>query len=140
MSFGGRLTLVRSVLGSLLLYYFSLFRVPSSVIGALERVRKNFFWGGLREGKKFHGLNEIRVESDALWCKVIKSIYGSDGVFEGSRVRYGGVCTNIIRNGHELDELDRGFVNHFCKEVGDGLNTTSGRKIGQRNGIIVIVP
>ncbi|GKB92679.1 reverse transcriptase domain, reverse transcriptase zinc-binding domain protein [Tanacetum coccineum] len=43
MSFGGRLMLVKSVLGSLPLYYFSLFRVPSSVIGALERVQKNFF-------------------------------------------------------------------------------------------------
>ncbi|GJY39956.1 reverse transcriptase domain, reverse transcriptase zinc-binding domain protein [Tanacetum coccineum] len=75
MYFSGRLTLVRSVLGSLPL-----------------------------------------VESDALWCKVIKSIYGSDGVFEGSHVRYGGVWADIIRNGHELDELDRGFVNHFCKE------------------------
>nr|GFA75896.1 putative RNA-directed DNA polymerase, eukaryota, reverse transcriptase zinc-binding domain protein [Tanacetum cinerariifolium] len=47
MSFGGRLTLVKFVLGSLPLYYFSMFRVPSSVIMALERVRKNFFWGGL---------------------------------------------------------------------------------------------
>ena len=43
MSFGGRLTLVKSVLGSLPLYYFSLFRVPSCVINQLERVRRDFF-------------------------------------------------------------------------------------------------
>ncbi|GJX96216.1 RNA-directed DNA polymerase, eukaryota, reverse transcriptase zinc-binding domain protein [Tanacetum coccineum] len=47
MSFGGRLTLVKSILGSLPLYYFSMFRILSSVILALERVRKNFFWGGV---------------------------------------------------------------------------------------------
>ena len=52
MSFGGRLTLVKSVLGSLPLYYFSMFRVPLSVLNALESVRKKFFWGGLGEGKK----------------------------------------------------------------------------------------
>ena len=32
MSFGGRLTLVKLVLGSLPFYYFSMFRVPVSVI------------------------------------------------------------------------------------------------------------
>lgn len=46
MSFGGRLTLVRSVLGSIPLYYFSLFRAPVSVSKTLERIRRNFFWGG----------------------------------------------------------------------------------------------
>ncbi|GJS88150.1 hypothetical protein Tco_0770786 [Tanacetum coccineum] len=37
MSFGSRLTLVKSA------------------IGALEKVRKNFFWGGLGEGENFMG-------------------------------------------------------------------------------------
>ena len=52
LSFGGRLTLVRSVLGSLSLYYFSMFRAPASVIQKLERVRKNFFWGGGGDSRK----------------------------------------------------------------------------------------
>ena len=52
MSFGGRLTLVKSVLGSLPLYYFSMFRVPSGVINNLERIRKDFFWGGVGDSKK----------------------------------------------------------------------------------------
>ena len=38
MSFGGRLTLVKSVLGSLPLYYFSMFRVPLSVMKQLESI------------------------------------------------------------------------------------------------------
>ncbi|KAJ9567283.1 hypothetical protein OSB04_003249 [Centaurea solstitialis] len=45
LSFGGRLSLVKSVLSSLPLYYFSLFHAPVSVIKLLERVRSNFFWG-----------------------------------------------------------------------------------------------
>lgn len=44
MSFGGRLTLIKSVLGSLLLYYFSMFHVPSCVINQLESIRRDFFW------------------------------------------------------------------------------------------------
>lgn len=46
ISFGGRLTLVKSVLGSLPLYFFSLFHAPSGVLKELERVRSRFFWGG----------------------------------------------------------------------------------------------
>ncbi|GJZ71682.1 hypothetical protein Tco_0635533 [Tanacetum coccineum] len=52
MSFEGRLTLVKLALGSLPLYYFSMFRVPLSVLKNLERIRKNFFWGGVGEGKR----------------------------------------------------------------------------------------
>ncbi|GJT01529.1 kinase RLK-Pelle-LRR-XI-1 family protein, partial [Tanacetum coccineum] len=48
---------------------------------------------------------------------VIKSIYGCDGGFEGSRVRYGGVWADIIEMTREkFDGLDRGFVIHFCNE------------------------
>ncbi|XP_071713177.1 uncharacterized protein [Rutidosis leptorrhynchoides] len=39
MSFGGRLTLIKSVLSSLPLYFFSLFRAPSTVINQLESIR-----------------------------------------------------------------------------------------------------
>ncbi|XP_071728387.1 uncharacterized protein [Rutidosis leptorrhynchoides] len=46
MSVGGRLILIKSVLSSLPLYYFSLFRAPQCVIKLLESVRRNFFWGG----------------------------------------------------------------------------------------------
>ncbi|GKD96227.1 hypothetical protein Tco_1380124, partial [Tanacetum coccineum] len=39
ISFVGRLTLVKSVLGSLALYFFSLFRAPMSVLKNLESLR-----------------------------------------------------------------------------------------------------
>ncbi|KAJ9536053.1 hypothetical protein OSB04_un000779 [Centaurea solstitialis] len=51
ISFGGRLTLVKSVLGSLSLYFFSLFRAPSGVIRELESIRNRFFWGKGENGK-----------------------------------------------------------------------------------------
>ncbi|XP_071708174.1 uncharacterized protein [Rutidosis leptorrhynchoides] len=46
------LTLVKSVLNSLPLYYFSIYRAPSCVIKELERVRRNFFWGGNNNDNK----------------------------------------------------------------------------------------
>ncbi|GKE48453.1 reverse transcriptase domain, reverse transcriptase zinc-binding domain protein, partial [Tanacetum coccineum] len=88
MSFGGRLTLVKSVLGSLPLYYFLLFRVLSSVISALERVRKK------------------------ILLRVIKSIYGSDGGFEGSCVRW---KWNVDDKGlFSVKVLSRYIVNVFA--------------------------
>nr|GEY08021.1 putative ribonuclease H protein At1g65750 family [Tanacetum cinerariifolium] len=46
LSIGGRLTLIKFVLGSLGIYYLSIFRAPDSVLQNLERIRSNFFWGG----------------------------------------------------------------------------------------------
>ncbi|GKD58971.1 hypothetical protein Tco_1296480 [Tanacetum coccineum] len=45
LSVRGRLTLIKSVLGSLPIYYLSLFKAPLSVIKTLEAIRCNFFWG-----------------------------------------------------------------------------------------------
>ncbi|GKA73672.1 putative RNA-directed DNA polymerase, eukaryota, reverse transcriptase zinc-binding domain protein [Tanacetum coccineum] len=45
LSIGGRLTLIKSILGSLPIYYFSLFKAPQKVINTLESIRCRFFWG-----------------------------------------------------------------------------------------------
>ena len=47
--FGARLVLIKSVLGSLGLYYFLIFKAPMKVIDALESIRSRFFWG-LKDG------------------------------------------------------------------------------------------
>ncbi|GKD32458.1 RNA-directed DNA polymerase, eukaryota, reverse transcriptase zinc-binding domain protein [Tanacetum coccineum] len=52
LSIGGRLTLIKSVLGSLGIYYLSIFRAPELVLNDLERIQTNFFWGGNQDGKK----------------------------------------------------------------------------------------
>nr|GEU37394.1 reverse transcriptase domain, reverse transcriptase zinc-binding domain protein [Tanacetum cinerariifolium] len=45
LSIGGRSTLITSVLGSLGVYYISLFPMPKQVNKRLESLRANFFWG-----------------------------------------------------------------------------------------------
>nr|GEV11902.1 hypothetical protein [Tanacetum cinerariifolium] len=49
---GGRLTLIKSILGSLGVYYFSTFMAPKKVINQLEGIRRIFFWGGSLDDNK----------------------------------------------------------------------------------------
>nr|GEV22641.1 RNA-directed DNA polymerase, eukaryota [Tanacetum cinerariifolium] len=70
LSVGGRLTLLKSVLGSSPLYNMSIFKVPKQVLNIMESLRRNFFngvqegdrkiawvkWSKLLASKKFKGL------------------------------------------------------------------------------------
>ncbi|GJU37056.1 hypothetical protein Tco_1185410 [Tanacetum coccineum] len=64
LSYGGRLTLLKSVLGALGVYYFLLFKVSKSVITYLEKLRRNFFWGGTLDCNKLSWI---------VWNKVCSS-------------------------------------------------------------------
>lgn len=46
LSFGGRLTLSKAVLGSLPSYFMSIFVSPMGVLESLEKIRRQFLWGG----------------------------------------------------------------------------------------------
>ncbi|KAJ0597676.1 putative RNA-directed DNA polymerase [Helianthus annuus] len=52
LSFGGRITLVRSVLNALPTYYFSLYKAPVGVIKKLEKLRGDFLWGSTPDKDK----------------------------------------------------------------------------------------
>ncbi|GJS96704.1 RNA-directed DNA polymerase, eukaryota [Tanacetum coccineum] len=45
LSIGGRLTLLKSVLGSTPIYSMSLYKVPKSVLHSMEVIRRKFFYG-----------------------------------------------------------------------------------------------
>nr|GEU66210.1 RNA-directed DNA polymerase, eukaryota, reverse transcriptase zinc-binding domain protein [Tanacetum cinerariifolium] len=52
LSVGGRLTLLKSVLGSILIFYMSVFRAPLSVLRVLESIWSHFFNGHELKSKK----------------------------------------------------------------------------------------
>ena len=57
ISKGGRLTLIRSTLSNLPIYLMSLFRLPKGVQFRLEKIQRDFLWGGGNLGRKIHQLN-----------------------------------------------------------------------------------
>ncbi|KAF5790976.1 putative RNA-directed DNA polymerase [Helianthus annuus] len=71
LSYGGRITLIKSVLNTLPTYYLSLFRAPLKVVDALDKIRRVFFWGGSEEKAKMNWV---------AWDKTIAPIeYGGLG-------------------------------------------------------------
>ncbi|MFS8032494.1 putative RNA-directed DNA polymerase [Helianthus anomalus] len=54
LSVRGRVTLIKSVVNALPTYYFTLYKAPESVINALDRIRRVFFWGGSEEKAKMN--------------------------------------------------------------------------------------
>ena len=54
LSKGGKLTLLQSTLWSLLIYYLSLFTIPTSVASLLEQIMRDFLWSKQEGNNGFH--------------------------------------------------------------------------------------
>lgn len=57
LSFGGRITLVKSVLSTLPLYFFPLFKAPKKVIDCLEKIRRKFLRSGKVNNRKINWIS-----------------------------------------------------------------------------------
>nr|GEW02784.1 RNA-directed DNA polymerase, eukaryota [Tanacetum cinerariifolium] len=72
LSIEGRLTLLKSVLGSTLIYTMSIYKVPKLVLHSIEVIRRKFFYGIHGEDKKITWVS---------WSKVLAAKeYGGLGV------------------------------------------------------------
>nr|GEW69772.1 retrovirus-related Pol polyprotein from transposon TNT 1-94 [Tanacetum cinerariifolium]GEW72808.1 retrovirus-related Pol polyprotein from transposon TNT 1-94 [Tanacetum cinerariifolium] len=97
LSIGGRHTLIKAIFCSLGIYYFSIFKVPASVLNSLEISRAMFF-GSL---KAFHPalLQKWRwrllSHKNTLWVKVIKALHGQEGGFDNNGCIYNGTSAEI---------------------------------------------
>ncbi|CAL5323657.1 unnamed protein product [Camellia sinensis] len=76
LSFAGRLTLIKSVLSNLPIYYLSLFRMPCGVVREIERLEASFLWGGNDLKRKVHLVK---------WTEVTKSL--NQGGLEIRRIK-----------------------------------------------------
>ena len=54
---GGRITLIKSTLASIPIYQLSIFRMPKIVARRLEKLQRDFLWGGARMERKIHLIN-----------------------------------------------------------------------------------
>ncbi|RVW77934.1 putative ribonuclease H protein [Vitis vinifera] len=92
ISKGGRLTLIRSTLSSLPVYFMSLFLLPRKVRMRLEKIQRDFLWGGGALEQRPHLWNwRFATEREVLWKKVISHKHG---------VEEGGWCTLAERGRH----------------------------------------
>ncbi|KEH33584.1 hypothetical protein MTR_3g448400 [Medicago truncatula] len=135
LSFGGRLTLLKSVLIALPVYALSFFKALSGIISSIESLL-NKFWGeyeglGVRRLREFNVALlgkwcwRLLVESEGLWRKVLVARYGVDG---GGLEDGGRSCSSwwreIVRIRDGIGEGgERWFVSCVSRRVGDGSNT-----------------
>jgi len=95
LSFGGRLTLINSVLDSMPTYMMSIFPIPDRVIDRLDAIiRRNFLWEGNSDTKKFHlvkwdklignkqkgglGVRNLKIQNQSLMMKWLWRLASSE--------------------------------------------------------------
>ena len=85
ISKGGRITLIRSTLASMPIYFMSMLSMPRKVRLRLERIQRDFLWGGGALERKLHlvrwdlvclekcngglGVKSLYILNKALLCK-----------------------------------------------------------------------
>jgi hypothetical protein len=90
LSKGGRVTLIKSTLSNLPTYFMSLFPLPAGVANRIEKLQRDFLWGGLGEEFKYHLVSWSKVCSpisegglgvqelaDVQSCSLRKMAYGT---------------------------------------------------------------
>jgi hypothetical protein len=148
LSKGGRLTLLKSTLSSLPTYFLSLFPIPMSVAHRIEKLQRDFVWGGLADEHKFHlvnwqqlcspiqngglGIRRVAGFNQALLGKWLWR-YATEPRSLWHRVidskygsQWGGWCSNRTRDPHGVSlwkHIQAGwdrFSHHVSFKVGDG--------------------
>nr|GEX71129.1 RNA-directed DNA polymerase, eukaryota [Tanacetum cinerariifolium] len=118
LSIGGRLPLLKSVLGSIPIFHMSIFRVPSSVIHKLESIRCNFLNG--------HEYGSQKASwKHSLWSKIVKAIHDNDGnvgMVRNTRVR--SCWTSILKEVKELQKDEVNVFNWIRLKLGNGESTS----------------
>ncbi|GJZ47857.1 RNA-directed DNA polymerase, eukaryota [Tanacetum coccineum] len=152
LSIGGRLTLLKSVLGASPLYNMSIFKIPKGVLKDMEAIRSKFFngadsserkitwiaWEKVLAAKKNGGLgvSSFFALNRALLLKWVWRFLSQDGSlwFKVIRALYGdslvshpcnqaSIWCSILREVNLLKAKGFDFISHCKKRVGDGLST-----------------
>ncbi|RVW28979.1 LINE-1 reverse transcriptase-like [Vitis vinifera] len=88
ISKGGRITLIRSTLANMPIYFMSMLSMPRKVRLRLERIQREFLWGGGALERKIHLVNwrfamEREAFLEALIEKVLEQVRGKYGEEQG---------------------------------------------------------
>ncbi|GJT86507.1 RNA-directed DNA polymerase, eukaryota [Tanacetum coccineum] len=152
LSIGGRLTLLKSVLGVSPLYCMSIFKAPRGILKEMESIRNNFFigadsldkkitwvaWNNVLASKKNGGLgvSSFYALNRAMLLKWVWRFVSEDGslwsrviqAVYGSHigshsVHMASTWSSIMREVQLLKSKGFDFMSLCSKRVGDGSNT-----------------
>ncbi|GKD68291.1 RNA-directed DNA polymerase, eukaryota [Tanacetum coccineum] len=153
LSIGGRLTLLKSVLGASPLYNMSIFKVPKGVLKSMESIRSKFFkgasptenkiswiaWDKVLASKKKGGLgiSSFFALNRALLLKWVWRFVSQDGslwyqviqAVHGDKigshsVRKGSIWSSILKEVQILKSSGFDFMSYCSKRIGDGQSTS----------------
>lgn len=121
LSVGGLLTLIKAVLGSLGIYFLSIFKAPETILKTLESIRASFFWGGSRDSKKLAWVKWTNVLSSfdkgGLGIGSLKSF--NLALLQKWRWRYYSLPNNLwVKFTKALHGNEGDFDQHGCKSNG----------------------
>nr|GEY93624.1 protein chromatin remodeling 4-like isoform X1 [Tanacetum cinerariifolium] len=129
LSIGGRLTLLKAVLGVSHLYNMSIFKVPKGILNSMEAIRGKFFNGMKPSTKKITlaAWNKVLASKEnggldgSLWFRVIKALYGTS--IDSHPVNLSSNWCSIFRELHLLVGKGFHFLDHCKKRIGNDRDT-----------------
>ncbi|GJS55258.1 hypothetical protein Tco_0628620 [Tanacetum coccineum] len=117
---GGRLMLLKTVLGASPFYNMSIFKAPKGVLKEMESIRNNFFIGADPSDKKITWI--AWVKDGSLWFHVMQALYGPK--IDLHSVHITSNWCSILQEMHQLKGKGFDFMSLCSKRVGDGNNTS----------------
>nr|GEW84328.1 reverse transcriptase domain, reverse transcriptase zinc-binding domain protein [Tanacetum cinerariifolium] len=125
LSIGGRPTLIKSVLDSILIYYLSLFKALLEIINLLESLRARFFLG-YKDGAR--GISWVKWNSILLNHKIgrlgVGNIHAKNLGLLGKwkwRHRHGTWC-EILKAVDNIKKIDHSFEGSSSLKISNGSN------------------
>ncbi|CAL5415136.1 unnamed protein product [Camellia sinensis] len=116
LSFAGRVTLIKSVLSSLPVYFLSIFKLPVGIAKALHRIQANFLWGGSEIRKKVHLINWKEVCLSKIKGGLgVRNLSQLDPEVEEQEQRSG--ITIFTDEGNKEEKEDDGEIGKILEKV-----------------------
>ncbi|GKA54163.1 RNA-directed DNA polymerase, eukaryota, partial [Tanacetum coccineum] len=122
LSIGGRLTLLKFVLGAIPIYHMSLFKVPMKVLHNMEAIKARFFNGMDINSRK---LSWVRWKNVMASKEVIKALHGNGGkIGMKSKASYPSLWISIIQETESLKSRGIDLLRFITPVLGNGVNTS----------------
>nr|GEX65987.1 RNA-directed DNA polymerase, eukaryota, reverse transcriptase zinc-binding domain protein [Tanacetum cinerariifolium] len=124
LSIGGIFTLLKSVLGSIPIFYMSIYKAAIRVIQELETIRRVASLYALNRALILKWAWRFITDQGSLWTRVIKAIHGENGKLDNdTHSRYNSSWLSIVKEIRVLKDQGVDFDEFIKLKIGDGKNT-----------------